>query len=617
VASRSDDITLTAVYAARSALSWRFICGSNQPEADLHAFVMVHSPSGTDAALEEVLTGTRPPLVTDAVRHQLTWRRSDGTLLVRSWSDDAACPWRVSPVGDLFALAGEPISMRAEGTVLDRLEADDARSFLDAGGFRNHFAALSLRSSGPDGGWLSTDPYGLHTVYRATVGEQTVLGNDPQLVAAVGRHLGASLGRSESAAAINSVLGHLSACRTGFDGVEALPLGHGVDFVGGAARVARRVRDPWTVPEGRLDEDLVDAVDADLTSFMARIMHSASPIRSELTGGKDSRLVLALVDGLGLAHRADFVSYGPDDHPDVVIARHLCQRLGLSWRRREWPPHVDADVASVVRNARMTGGQLGVGHVHAFDDDGGITLSGMMGETMMTNFPNRRAGSMTQTVDSMRRAWESKGRFLRPEVRRAAVEAMVADVMTLEDRGCPPASTVDAWYIESRIRRWLGARPTRWQGCVFPLYSPAATEAAFVSGRESRCRGDLLMALLDRRPARFPDIELMKAGTPPIGTRRAKLTAALDARLNEDPALRATLAARLRASAGAGDHGPPSLRTHVDELLGAAPPSSRAFDVFDTDAMTAAGRRFLDLAKVERKDLQNSCVSFAWLAGIA
>jgi hypothetical protein len=578
---------------------------------------MVHSPSGTDGALEEVLNGTRPPLVTGAVRHESTWRRSDGTLLVRSWSDDAACPWRASPVGDLFAVAGEPVSMRAEGTVLDRLEADDARSFLDAGGLRNHFAALSLRSIGPDGGWLSTDPYGLHTVYRAPVGERTVLGNDPQLVAVIAGHLGASLGRSESSAAINSVLGHLSAGRTGFDGVEALPLGHGVDFVGGAARVARRVRDPWTVPEGHLDEDLVDAVDADLTSFMARIMQSASPIRSELTGGKDSRLVLALVDGLGLAHRADFVSYGPDDHPDVVIAERLCQRLGLSWHRREWPPNVDTDVASIVRNARMCGGQLGVGHVQAFDDDGGFTLSGMMGETMMTNFPNRPAASVAETVESMQRAWASKGRFLRPEVRRAAVEAMVADVMTLEDRGCPPASTVDAWYIESRIRRWLGARPTRWQGCVFPLYSPAATEAAFVSGRESRCRGDLLMALLDRRAARFPDIELMKAGATPIGTRKAKFAAALDARLKADPAFRATLSTRLRAGDGAGDHEPTSLPTHVDELVGAAHPSSRAFDVFDTDAMADAGRRFLDLPKVERKDLQNSCVSFAWLAGIA
>ena len=88
--------------------------------------------------------------------------------------------------------------------------------------------------------------------------------------------------------------------------------------------------------------------------------------------------------------------------------------------------------------------------------------------------------------------------------------------------------------------------------------------------------------------------------------------------MTTDPAFRAELAARLQASAGGGGpQGEPSLPTHVDELLSAAPPSSRAFDVFDTSAMAEAGHRFLDLAKVERKDLQNSCVSFAWLAGIA
>ena len=308
--------------------TWRVICGSDQPEADLHAFVIVHSPGGTDAAVEELLTGARPPLVTGPVRHESTWGRSDGTLVVRSWSDDASCPWRVSPAGDLIAVAGQPISMLAQGTVLDRLEADDARSFVDAGGLRNHFAALSLRCTGRDGGWLSTDPYGLHTVYRATIGERTVLGNDPQLVAIVGRHFGASSGRSESSAAINAMLGHLTACRTGFEGVEVLPLAHGVDFVEGTARLARRARDPWTVPRGRFDEALIDGVDADLTSFMVRIMQSASPVRGELTGGKDSRLILALVEDLGLAHRVDFLSYGPDDHPDVVVAERLCRGSG-------------------------------------------------------------------------------------------------------------------------------------------------------------------------------------------------------------------------------------------------------------------------------------------------
>ncbi|MEV4896942.1 asparagine synthase-related protein, partial [Nonomuraea sp. NPDC055795] len=51
------------------------------------------------------------------------------------------------------------------------------------------------------------------------------------------------------------------------------------------------------------------------------------PVRVTLTGGRDSRLIAALLHGAGIPFRA-FTS-GFDDHPDVVVARQVAAALGV------------------------------------------------------------------------------------------------------------------------------------------------------------------------------------------------------------------------------------------------------------------------------------------------
>ena len=202
------------------------------------------------------------------------------------------------------------------------------------------------------------------------------------------------------------------------------------DFGDGTAQVVRRVPDPWTVPAEPLGKPTVREVEADLASFMSEATCSAPLVRSELTGGKDSRLVLAIAAKLGIAARWISCRLGPGDPPMFGSRNASALGVGLPWCRHDWPAGAGSNVEDIVRNARLSSGQLGAGHVLAFDDDG-VTFSGMMGETMMTNFPSHRCESVDQTISSLRRAWAPKGGYLLPDARTTAEEAMVAEVRQL------------------------------------------------------------------------------------------------------------------------------------------------------------------------------------------
>src|SRR5699024_298548 len=53
---------------------------------------------------------------------------------------------------------------------------------------------------------------------------------------------------------------------------------------------------------------------------------------NELTGGRDSRLVLSLLLSIGAAHDFVHVTWGRPDLPDVVVAGQLADRYGLELR---------------------------------------------------------------------------------------------------------------------------------------------------------------------------------------------------------------------------------------------------------------------------------------------
>lgn len=120
---------------------------------------------------------------------------------------------------------------------------------------------------------------------------------------------------------------------------------------------------PYTVFEERAGaryEDLVDLIADQLASSLAAIASLDVPVVGHLTGGFDSRLVLAAALGAGVEKELHFFCSGPDGTADRVIADSLTQQFGL--RRSSTDANANAgfrtqterQLAAMVRSVGLT-----------------------------------------------------------------------------------------------------------------------------------------------------------------------------------------------------------------------------------------------------------------------
>ncbi len=81
--------------------------------------------------------------------------------------------------------------------------------------------------------------------------------------------------------------------------------------------------------------DAVDAAAQVLPSLLKRNLAREGKMWSDLTGGFDTRFMDTLLERAGIAFKANFV--GPDNHPDVQIARVIVDRTGWEHQHFELP----------------------------------------------------------------------------------------------------------------------------------------------------------------------------------------------------------------------------------------------------------------------------------------
>ncbi len=106
---------------------------------------------------------------------------------------------------------------------------------------------------------------------------------------------------------------------------------------------------------------LPEAVDASaqfLPAVLKRNLGARGKVWSDLTGGFDTRFMVVLLERAGLPFKANFV--GPDDHPDVQIAKQIIQRTGWEHQHYELPPSWAQDAPNYLEQALY----LGDGHLN-------------------------------------------------------------------------------------------------------------------------------------------------------------------------------------------------------------------------------------------------------------
>lgn len=173
------------------------------------------------------------------------------------------------------------------------------------------------------------DYAGAYHLYACVTDDATWISNSALVLAAI-------LQRPYDWAAISVWLrlGNFLGSETAFEGIKKLPARHAWEGERGEVTLRRTAPEPDTASQLASAADMTAAAASIADLLRAAAEHAIEMFPRagvELSGGFDSRLVLALLPRGAREARIAF-TLGGDDAPDVVVARRLAKRDGLDHR---------------------------------------------------------------------------------------------------------------------------------------------------------------------------------------------------------------------------------------------------------------------------------------------
>ena len=461
-------------------------------------------PAPVRAALEEPC----PPDLPFRASHHLLWSNPSGSVLFAGWQDDVdlgmGSRWHQIPegltafTGHVWPRSGAWPSGRWAERLADHLRAKTIDDLLGV------FTAISLDADG--NGFVANDVLGTSLIYRAQAGTTTVVSSHARLVARIcaqGRPQRDLLGVGWL-----PFCGFPMASRTGYEGVRVVSLDErievslaGIDF--------KSTTPSWRQPLKGDRQALLGEVQADaLTSIRAALSYPVERKVAELTGGKDSRLIFAILVASGLADQFEYRTWGDPDLPDVVVAQELTRKYGLRHEIGHEPARRQRvlerarrlaeaypDLSLRERQLRLNVGAWD-GMRNAWEMDAAVppvgdrvALCGMYGESFSTNYLQT---NWHRTHADLRQAllinfkWGSAG-ILNSE----ALDHYRNEVIAAAYEGCSlvdaPQDVIDSMYVRHKSRRWFGSTlETDDNNRVLPLHSPLGVRFGFALGTRDR-----------------------------------------------------------------------------------------------------------------------------------
>ena len=481
------------------------------------ALTVAHPQKVVDPRTGAVLDSRRPAEVPFEVAHHLRWSSPAGSVQLAGWQDALAEPgrhWHETD-GGFVAFTGDPWprgqawtgGMSWAAQVAEHLTPRALSVGTDH--LLGAFVAVALDRDGS--GTVAADPLGLGHVYWGSNGDMTVAASRASLAARL--LAGAATPSRDPIAAGWLAFGeypHGSA--TTYAGLEVLPPGAHLEisWQDGARLVRGRPR-LWTF-ESSIGEpaELIDEIRRDIACSLRRVADApAERRRLGLTGGRDSRTILAVLLDEGLGDAFELETYGPSHLRDVSIATEIANIFGLrhrnayslggrayrleraaSLRAAGYEDLSDRELALRLM-VGMTSGMRNLGfpcHGHPAVDRETV-VSGYCGETLRTNFPQSNGVRTQDEAAEFPFAHLQLGRagFVRPAAREhyeRQVRAMVLEGTAAKDDG---RDLVDAWYLSNRLRRVVAPeQELNSDGWVYPLYSVTGLRTGFAIGPDER-----------------------------------------------------------------------------------------------------------------------------------
>jgi hypothetical protein len=365
--------------------------------------------------------------------------------------------------------------------------------------FAGVYVATDLRRDGT--GCIVTDPLGLGVVYSASHDDYVVFSTR----AAVAAHLAHPTGAPRrDALGVGWLVyaGYIVGGRTSFADVRAIPQGASVTFAPGqGVTVVEPDAPPWRVPEDLRGRDVGTVIRSARDDIASAVRVAATlPSRAriaDLTGGKDSRLVLSVMLSEGVEGSFHFRTHGSEALPDAIIAASIAERFGLRHSvvgagkviAGVPPPAPPLEFEDNLRHQVWTTSAMlstwdGVQRRALADD---FTVGGLVGECLRTNYPGTSAIiDHAELADRFPR-WFDAARMLTPDARRYYHDHVTRSLLGGGSEGATPQDLADEFYIRNRLRRWFGtSQEVNRSNRVVPLYSMAAIRGVFAIGSQRR-----------------------------------------------------------------------------------------------------------------------------------
>lgn len=496
-----------------------------------------------------------PPQLTFRPAAHVSWASDDGRVRVAAWQDadrlGIGRRWDVRPEG-ITAFAGflwhratpwsGSVPWAAQlADLLTQTPLADAAPDIDGS-----YAALSVSGSG--NGAVTSDPLGSTSLYRAERDGVVAASNRASVAARLVTPPGLEPARDPEAMAWLILSGAVQSGRTGFESVRRVPEGSYLALGPGRALdvVTWDPRPWWAGPPASPDDhaalitEAADAIEAQLR------IHAALPSARrtmELTGGHDSRLLLALGLRAGVQHCFSYETWGSAELPDVVVAGCLAERYQLDHTatgqqrpERQPPaldgpaarePHPDPDLfnrpslsfeASIRHHVWATSGGLS-----AWDRTypcapprGSIHVSGLYGELLRPRNPGSAGFADEQAaLRALEAGWlrlDPAG-LLHPDLRRDLLRRVVEHVAEARGPGGTVQDGFDGNYLRHRLRPWHGGIGEHDQrNRVYPFLARRAVQAAFAMGPGARHQEILAFTIVNQVDPALARHEFAAAG---------------------------------------------------------------------------------------------------------
>lgn len=495
-----------------------------------------------------------------------------------------------------FCLIHGLIWQRARG-VARLLDAAGVAALLDRPGRRlpgdvaGEYAVARLHPCGTLEAF--GDPAGLHALFHRADRRAAIASRAAFLAAMAGEQ------RAEAEAGLwLAAIGYRVGTITGWRGVEQLAQGARIVATGPRLRI-----DPSPVPllppERGFANGGAALIEEGIGQAKAAIRLAAGEGALDLpiTGGKDSRVVLAIALAAGLRDRLTLFTRGYVGHPDVIAGAGIAAAIGVPHRREaplgaDGPADLSGDAFLRLLGTiayQADGGMGGWDNVTGHEPGQASLVTGHMGE-LLKAYAKRPAGAGALDPVKMvklQAPFDPMG-LIRPGARNVLIGRLAAQMAQARLGGAREGDQPDLFYWRNRIPNWLGGIrgiKSFERQPVLPLGVPALMALAFRMTPEER-KAELAHFRLIERAApellalpfahqRWDDSLAGASARPPIvaGGGMA-LFGSWQWSLNRNPAVRA----RLRGMFAAADV---PLWEDVDRAALLAMLHDRRFDYFD------------------------------------